>query len=398
MGLLAVAVFWCLPRKYGQDGVAAFTGLGLLVIAPATAIVMLSNIVLVQQAMVRSEQIGWRTSVTAVAIASLVAVFFLSREQAAIFGVQWLIIGIAYSTLRHIHVLAEWRLGRIAAPTLGAYFRYHLLPPVLAAGPIHRLPHFERQCERRRWSTTEFFSGAERALLGFALAVIVGEYLIGGKVAALLGSEPHRGFLIVWLASAIDWLRVYATFVGLTDIALGLCLMMGLRLEENFNKPWRARDLVGFWIRWHITLSLWCRDLVQVAADRDLLCDARAWTLARDLFLLHHLGGLPSRRHRLVAPLRKNGRPLAANRHSGALQSGFGAARNSGMAQLGAARHHGGHWWDWPVTPILAFLESYFRRRTSLIILCLLYAALIVSCCMVLNGLPSEPMRYLDLH
>src|SRR5208282_3330786 len=266
MGLLAVAVFWCLPRKYGQDGVAAFTGLGLLVIATATAIIMLSNIVLVQQAMVRSEQIGWRTSVTAVAIASLVAVFFLSREQAAIFGVQWLIIGIAYSTLRHIHVLAEWRLGRIAAPTLGAYFRYHLLPPVLAAGPIHRLPHFERQCERRRWSTTEFFSGAERALLGFALAVIVGEYLIGGKVAALLGSEPHRGFLIGWLASAIDWLRVYATFVGLTDIALGLCLMMGLRLEENFNKPWRARDLVEFWIRWHITLSLWCRDYVYAPA------------------------------------------------------------------------------------------------------------------------------------
>lgn len=259
VGLLSVAIFWCFPARYAQDGVAAFTGLSLFLIMPATAIVMLSSIVLVQQAIARFERSSWSTPVTAVAILSLVVVFFLSRAPGSAIGG---IVGIAYSTLRHIHVLAEWRLGRIAAPTLGAYFRYHMLPSVLVAGPIHRLPHFERQCERRRWNTKEFFSGAERALVGFALIVIVGEYLIGGKVRALLGPEPHRDFLIVWLDSAIDWLRIYATFVGLTDIALGLSLMIGLRLEENFNKPWRARNLVEFWARWHITLSLWCRDYV----------------------------------------------------------------------------------------------------------------------------------------
>jgi alginate O-acetyltransferase complex protein AlgI len=37
---------------------------------------------------------------------------------------------------------------------------------------------------------------------------------------------------------------------------------MGLSLEENFNRPWLARNLIEFWSRWHMTLSLWCRDYV----------------------------------------------------------------------------------------------------------------------------------------
>lgn len=265
-GLCSVAVFWCLPERFGQSGVAAFTAAVALVFAPATAIVMLASIVLVQQGMARSERGGWAVAMTTVSIVSLVAIFFASRELEPIAGVQWTFIGIGYSTLRHIHVLAEWRFGRIAAPALGAYFRYHLLLPVLATGPIHRLPHFERQCERRRWSSAEFFSGAKRALLGAGLFLIVGEYLVGARIQTLFGPGPPHNFGVAWLASAVDWVHTYATFAGLTDIALGFCLMMGLRLEENFNRPWLARDLIDFWTRWHITLSLWCRDYVYTPA------------------------------------------------------------------------------------------------------------------------------------
>ena len=264
--LLAIAIFWFLPEKHRQNGVALFTALVLAVLAPATAAIMLISILLVQQAMTWSERNGWMNTITVLASGLLVALFLASRELATIFGIQLVLIGIAYATLRHIHVLAEWRFGRIAVPTLGAYFRYHLLLPVLLAGPIHRLPHFERQCERRRWSTTEFFSGAERLLVGCALIVVIGEYVIGTKVGSLMGAKPYHGFMMVWLASAIDWIHIYVVFAGLTDVALGLCLMMGLRLEENFNRPWLARNLVDFWTRWHMTLSHWCRDYVYAPA------------------------------------------------------------------------------------------------------------------------------------
>jgi len=262
----AVLLYWCLPAKHGQNGVAAFTVATLALIAPATAAVMVASILFVQQALVWAERSGRRSLIAAVAIAAIGAVFLLSREIGTVVEPQWLFIGLAYSTLRHIHVIAEWRLGRIAVPKLGDYMRYHLLLPVLPAGPIHRLPHFERQCSRRRWSSPDFFSGAERALVGFTVLVVIGDYLIGAKLAPLVQSSASEGFFKLWASSAIDWIRIYVTFTGLTDFALGLVLMMGLRLEENFNKPWRARDLVDFWTRWHMTLSHWCRDYVYAPA------------------------------------------------------------------------------------------------------------------------------------
>jgi cytochrome c oxidase subunit IV len=49
------------------------------------------------------------------------------------------------------------------------------------------------------------------------------------------------------------------------------------------------------------------------------------------------------------------------------------------------------------MTPILAVLQAYFGRRTSLVILGILYAGIIVSCFMVAGNLAPTAMRYLDM-
>lgn len=43
-------------------------------------------------------------------------------------------------------------------------------------------------------------------------------------------------------------------------MAIGLALMLGFRLPENFNSPYVSTGITDFWKRWHITLSLWFRD------------------------------------------------------------------------------------------------------------------------------------------
>jgi len=258
--MAAVAVFWCLPLRYAQDGFALVTALGLFLISPLSAVWLVGSVLAVQQAMVLANATGQRGTIVGLAIAGLAAAFVGSRLSGESFG-GWMIIGIAYFTLRHIHVLVEFYLDRIKLPTLRLYAHYHLLMPVLFSGPIHRLPHFERQCQRRRWSAEEFFGGAERVLFGLAMAVILGQF-VGDVANDVIGPTQDRSFAVLWAASAIDWLRLYFLFAGLTNIALGLCLMIGLRLEENFNQPWRAQNMVDFWSRWHITLSMWCRDYV----------------------------------------------------------------------------------------------------------------------------------------
>jgi D-alanyl-lipoteichoic acid acyltransferase DltB (MBOAT superfamily) len=55
--------------------------------------------------------------------------------------------------------------------------------------------------------------------------------------------------------------QIYCDFSGYTDIAIGISLLFGLPLMENFRRPYLARSTSEFWgERWHISLSRWFRD------------------------------------------------------------------------------------------------------------------------------------------
>ncbi len=282
-GLASVAVFWALPRRHAQTGVAAVSLAVVAWLYPAAGVYLWSSILLVNLVTVLFDPAPVRGPAALAASILLGTAFLILRDVPLGPAGPIALLGSAYFTLRHIHVLAEWAWGRLEAPTLGELARYHLLLPVLSSGPIHRLPHFNRACLRRRWNAEEFFTGAERALLGAAMVTIIGGVVLGWRLDSMIRSLGVDGFIGVWLISAVDWLRLYVYFAGYTDIALGLCLMMGLTLEENFDRPWRAQSLVEFWTRWHMTLSHWCRDYIYVplaAATRSPLIGVGSALLA----------------------------------------------------------------------------------------------------------------------
>ena len=68
--------------------------------------------------------------------------------------------------------------------------------------------------------------------------------------------------LEAWATSLSYTFQIYFDFSGYTDIAVGSALLFGIRLPENFNLPYRATSVAGFWRRWHITLSNWVRDYI----------------------------------------------------------------------------------------------------------------------------------------
>jgi alginate O-acetyltransferase complex protein AlgI len=47
-------------------------------------------------------------------------------------------------------------------------------------------------------------------------------------------------------------------------MALGLALMMSIRLPLNFNSPYQAVSIIDFWRRWHMTLSRFLRDYLYI--------------------------------------------------------------------------------------------------------------------------------------
>lgn len=255
---VAVALAWLMPRSWAFDLVALWTLAVLAWLSWPTALWLLLVTLLTPLVLRAGERTPHRG-----AVAGSWAMVLLAGFVAAQLMVSQVWIGAAFFTLRALHVVGDWWLGRQAAPGLRAHWRYQLFLPVLFVGPIHRLPHFTRQVERRRWDPADLAAGAERALTGLFWATVFGEYLVTIARQWLL---PHnvsqRDFATDWLASVLDWAALYFVFAGLTGVALGLSRMTGLTLEENFDHPWRARNLIDFWTRWHMSLTNWCRDYV----------------------------------------------------------------------------------------------------------------------------------------
>jgi D-alanyl-lipoteichoic acid acyltransferase DltB (MBOAT superfamily) len=64
-----------------------------------------------------------------------------------------------------------------------------------------------------------------------------------------------------WLAFGFAF-QVFFDFAGYSDIAIGLALIFGVVLPQNFNAPFRATSVQDFWQRWHITLMEFLRRYV----------------------------------------------------------------------------------------------------------------------------------------
>lgn len=267
--LAAVFLSWVLPRAQAKYGVAAATAVGLVLMSPYGALCLTVSTA-ATCTVVNIEQTRYKKlALLAVGVFSLM-VFLFIREQ------SWVsMAGIAYFTLRNLSVLFDSWMNRHRRISWADVFIYQFFMPVIAVGPIHRLELFSREWRMRRFNVDEFATGSERALLGLFAAVVLGSWL-GGKLESALGAllENSEAFYPMWVMSVFDWVQLYFVFAGFSAFAIGTALMMGVRLEENFNRPFTATNLMDFWTRWHISLSMWCRDYVYqpvVALSRNRL-------------------------------------------------------------------------------------------------------------------------------
>lgn len=256
--LLAVMAVRLLPRGRGTDVASGIAAATLLLISWHSAAWLGCGIALSQWAMWAGDRFQRRTVWFGMATSVHVVLLFLLRDLPTVTT-----LGGAYFSLRHIHVLSDWWAGRLLRPTTRAYLQYHLFLPTLVAGPIHRFAPFQSQLLRRRNDPEDMVAGAERLLWGAFQFTVLGGWLMNRvNRAVAYGLADAPGSALDLAQSACGWITLYLGFAGLSSIAIGLSLMMGLRIEENFDQPWKARDLLDFWSRWHMTLTSFSRDYI----------------------------------------------------------------------------------------------------------------------------------------
>jgi alginate O-acetyltransferase complex protein AlgI len=174
-------------------------------------------------------------------------------------------LGISFFVFEFVHYLYEVRKGGAPIRSPLRFLLFAVFFPSLVSGPIKRytqfLPSLEEGC--RRFRLANLGEGLFRVGVGFAKKIVVADNL----TLYIESAQPHFASLSLfgrWLVFLAIAGRILTDFSGYSDIAIGLARLLGVTLPENFNWPYLARNLQDFWLRWHISLSLWIRDYVYV--------------------------------------------------------------------------------------------------------------------------------------
>jgi len=175
-------------------------------------------------------------------------------------------IGISFYTFQGLsYVIDVWR-GTLPKPERNPvlFAAYLAFFPQLIAGPIVRFGDVVADFHAPRLSADMFAAGAARFLVGLAKKVLIADLVAPIADAAFDRSGDGLTFAGAWIGSLAYAVQIYFDFSGYSDMAIGMCLMFGIGIPENFAHPYASRTITEFWRRWHISLSTWFRDYLYI--------------------------------------------------------------------------------------------------------------------------------------
>ena len=134
--------------------------------------------------------------------------------------------------------------------------------PQIMEGPICRYSETAEQlweAPKLRYQNVTF--GVQRILFGMMKKIIIADRLNLFIKNVFSGYESYDGFVIA--VSAVCYtIQLYMDFSGTMDLVIGSGQIFGMKLPENFQRPFFSKTISEFWKRWHITLGAWFKDYI----------------------------------------------------------------------------------------------------------------------------------------
>ena len=199
-------------------------------------------------------------------------------------------IGLSFHTFQAMSYTIEvYRGNQKPERNFVIYALYVMYYPQLVAGPIERpqnMIHQFHEYREYRWDNVK--EGLARMAWGFFKKVVIADR-IAIEVDYAFANHHSLSSLSLLVAAMFYSFQIYCDFSGYSDIALGASRLMGITLMENFNEPYKSKNITEFWTRWHISLSSWFRDYVYIPLGGNRKGEARR---RLNVFLVFLLSGL----------------------------------------------------------------------------------------------------------
>ena len=182
-----------------------------------------------------------------------------------------------------------WRGVSKPTKTFRDYLLYVFLFPKMIAGPIVRYHTIAAQLESRSVTLDDWKVGFTRFIVGLAKKVLIADSVAPFANVAFGATGEGLDASTAWLGLICFTLQIYFDFSGYSDMAIGLCRMMGIRILENFDTPYISQSFTEFWRRWHISLSTWIRDYLYIPLGGNRHGEARLYANLWICFLVSGL-------------------------------------------------------------------------------------------------------------
>lgn len=174
--------------------------------------------------------------------------------------------GISFYTFQSLSYSLDVYRG-VTQPTrdLWGFLAYIAYLPQLIAGPIERFQQLYPQLQAffQRQQHPQWSAGVYRLTVGIAQKLLLADSC-GRIVDVYVTWNGTYSFTVGWLTALAFGMQIYYDFAGYSNMAIGVSLLFGVRLSENFLSPYKARNIQDFWRRWHVTLSSWFRDYLYI--------------------------------------------------------------------------------------------------------------------------------------
>lgn len=172
-------------------------------------------------------------------------------------------IGLSFFTFKLMSYVLDIYHGKIEPEkNIISFANFIAFFPTILSGPIDRPKPFLKQVNQARlFISDNVTTGFRRILWGMFLKMCIADRL-DIYVSAIWNNYEHHSAISILFASLLYPFQMYADFGGYSEMAIGVALILGFKVAENFKRPFFVIDIAGYWSRWHMSLTSWLTDYV----------------------------------------------------------------------------------------------------------------------------------------
>lgn len=200
-------------------------------------------------------------------------------------------VGISFYTFQSMsYILDIYRRELQPTKNILDYMFFVSFFPQLVAGPIVRASEFLPQIYKKiTLSKAEVNQALFLIIGGLIKKTVISDYISINFVDRVFDAPKLYSPFENLMASYGYTIQIYCDFSGYSDMAIGIAMLMGFRLSDNFRTPYKSASVTEFWRRWHISLSSWLRDYLYISLGGNRKGKFRTYF---NLFMTMLLGGL----------------------------------------------------------------------------------------------------------